>query len=1003
MQPMRTIIKNAKKYVVFRVLPFILACFMLFTSAPLAVFSVSVPECDCTNTSTDLSAHTDSCAKKSYIRNTYIKENTAEQIYAEWSSLDTDIQTAVLTFLSWDDYTKYTALTALINSGDTSDGYPTTGSDKIAVDMDIPEGAFPEGTQASIQPIDAKDYCTYIETAISDIDDSSEVLALYAFDISFLNNGEELQPSQSIGITFTVPASLVPSDARTAMIFHIVDYGVEDSPNYFSISDSGDQSFTISADSFSSYVIAMTGQYHKATLLRDALTNPNYSIVTLPVNMFKYDTDVFNNACEQEAGNENYLKFVNENNASTFAPNIGGNMATQGILKNTLDANGYPVMAYGYNNGKAVFGTSAFTGKTIYENVQFEFVYDKSTGYYQYNSAINHAELNNGKVELYTDTMGPYNYRVSIAQDTARNGTTKHLTFDTTNTDTVKFVTTGNDPYIILNHTDRALANYNYLYFRIYSSASETVGTDKDGLMLSFDFTSDGSGSDFGDGTVALNLKQGWNEYYFDVSKYSAETLARTSVNFGSKSGVTFEIAEMGFVKTANFYTAMTNAGFYPFADISKSYLNGDYTTFDENAWETALNSAATQERATRSFLNKEYSSPAPTDNFHFGLSLELDFYLPADKMTNDGDDIIFEFSGDDDLWVFVDDKLVLDVGGLHTRVDGKIDFTNGKTWVSSSRVITNSTTTGDKISDKTADFSISSGYHSIKIFYLERASTASNCRFYFNLPTIPTGAVEVTKKVVDESGLADVKNIDFDFNIKVDNAPYANREFSVVTYNDSGKPVSVEARKTDGNGGFKLRHNQTASFADIDENKRVLVTETPDTRFTANASQLEKITVKDKTITFSFVNTVILTELVIDKTVSAVTKDENDFENPSFLFRVKGTGFTGNVDIIVSINITANDTTNNVGNDSVRITNIPIGFYTVTELTDWSWEYAAINAATAENVIKSSGATASEITVEIGKVNDNRNPTVFFTNTDTDPNWLNGEGHNENQFDIND
>lgn len=1032
---MRTIIKNVKEYIVFRVVPLVLACLMLTTSMPLSVFSVSIPDCDCTNTSTDISAHTDSCAKKSYIRNTYIRENTAEQIYSEWNSLDTDVQTAVLTFLSWDDYTKYTALTELIAGGSTDVGYPTTGADKITVDMNIPEGAFPEGTEANVQPIDAKEFCADIETAVSGIDDSSEVLALYAFDISFINNGKELQPSESIGITFAVPADIVPAEARTAHVFHIADDGnAEKIESFYNIDSTNQYTYSVKTKSFSSYVIAYTGQHYKSTLLRDVLKNdPNFSIATIPVTLFDYDADTFNAAIEEKANGSDFFRFTTVTDA-TFWPNNGATAATMGILKNKLDANTkLPSMMYGYDNAADIFSKQTLPGKTVYDNVQFEFVYNKETGYYEYDSTLNHAQYNkeSNRIELYTDTAAPFNYFSQVSYDQIEefnNITVTEIkeikkddgrelvvwTFKTAAPDPNASGNAKYNPFFRINPSSPAIKEENkYLYVRV-NSPEDIPGGMK--LILYFN---DGEYSDPAWGLV--DLKKGWNEYFFDLSAYVGKTIDTTgnyyTIEFTHYENGVFEIEPMGLYDDASYVMDMSKAGFYPFMDITNSFPNA-YTEFDIAEWKKQFGRSPEDKRATRSYYNTKMGvepQDCPTDHlFHFGVYLELDFYLPVDYTK---DDLNFNFSGDDDMWVFIDDTLVLDVGGAHTRVSGSIAFNadggginvtvgsartipaDGDGKIGSETTLTIDEYTNTLLCKDVMGDDYAGKRHKIRIFYLERASTASNCHFYFNLPTVPTGTVEVTKKVVDESGLVDINNIDFDFKINVDSIPYADREFNVVTYDESGKPISIEARKTDEKGRFKLRHNQTASFADIDENKDVLVTEEPDTRFTANVTSIEKTTQKDTTATFSFVNTVVLTDLVIDKTVSPVTKDDNDFENPSFLFRVKGSGFTENVDIVVSINITANDITDNVGNDSVRITNIPIGSYTVTELTDWSWEYAAVSTANAVNVISFSGETASEITVSIGSINNGNVPTVSFTNTDTDPNWLNGETHEENVF----
>ena len=123
--------------------------------------------------------------------------------------------------------------------------------------------------------------------------------------------------------------------------------------------------------------------------------------------------------------------------------------------------------------------------------------------------------------------------------------------------------------------------------------------------------------------------------------------------------------------------------------------------------------------------------------NHHFGMSMTVDFELPSGKQTADSDgnmhDIIYEFSGDDDLWVFIDDELVLDIGGIHQPVTGTINFTTGQIKVHG-------------VDDITKTFDV--GGHTLKMFYIERGGCDSNLSVRFNLPlTKGNGRLRVLKK----------------------------------------------------------------------------------------------------------------------------------------------------------------------------------------------------------------------------------------------------------------
>ena len=245
--------------------------------------------------------------------------------------------------------------------------------------------------------------------------------------------------------------------------------------------------------------------------------------------------------------------------------------------------------------------------------------------------------------------------------------------------------------------------------------------------------------------------------------------------------------------------------------------LDGNgYYGFDadsQNAtYDTVSNKFTLNERQCTNQSNTPCFAPFGSDTEHnkysFGMNLGAEFYMPEDGKVNN-QDMMFDFTGDDDVWVFIDGVLVLDLGGIHQALDGSINFSTGEIKYDKkqshgdtpagtiTQAFKNAGKTWDPVAYKT---------HYLSFFYLERGDGGSNCKIKFNLPVKPSKAIDIEKETL---GTIDA-NEKFQFQLFVNGSstPYQGK-YSV--YDVSTNRVVQSDVSAGDNGVIELARSQFA------------------------------------------------------------------------------------------------------------------------------------------------------------------------------------------------
>ncbi len=329
----------------------------------------------------------------------------------------------------------------------------------------------------------------------------------------------------------------------------------------------------------------------------------------------------------------------------------------------------------------------------------------------------------------------------------------------------------------------------------------------------------------------------------YEKTGYYHFSSAENGVSFNSQTGM-FEVYQQLTTTTTAKGVTSEIGNFVPFNTFDKSTLSGL-----TNQYDMSFKPLMTPEEDPLSRKGELLYLPKEATDFHYGMEMLTTFYQREGGLDPKGQETVFKFTGDDDLWIYIDGVLVLDIGGCHRAMSGEINFTTGMVSVNvevpdypnvqdgAPTVETKSLyeifqkagaleRTEWKDNKTFADRTT----HDFKMWYMERGEGAANLAIDFNLSIVPTDGIAVEKNVEGAGDAQYIGEERFAFRVMAQEilatSPEGEfyKEDSYVPLTDikngSGNIISDE------NGIFYLKNGERASVEGLQLNRKYYVEE---------------------------------------------------------------------------------------------------------------------------------------------------------------------------------
>ena len=381
-----------------------------------------------------------------------------------------------------------------------------------------------------------------------------------------------------------------------------------------------------------------------------------------------------------------------------------------------------------------------------------------------------------------------------------------------------------------------------------------TGGTSRNEAAAAFYFNYfNGKGKDWNGWTGSAETSPGIVKT--NLTKTGADAVPQFSTMVTNKNNAQ---ADMTYLFTESEWAkAYTNGGngltglFDPTEEAKGHYVYDSNTTYAAlNSAGTGFDRSATWTKRTDAWIPKFLPFNADKSKlriglhsvsgarYAFGMTAYAKFMQPKEGKLVDGSPMTFNFTGDDDLWLFVDGMLVLDIGGIHDAASGSIDFATGVVTIVSNKTTTTTLQAlftqalrdqgksdaeitawmeSNMVKASNGSYTTFKNYtsHEMNMYYFERGHYGSNCKLDFNLVTLDSSHIQIGKETENVPEADKDKNYTFNAYVNYEGTD-SDKDYTLYmgkydVYNTATGTKDGETRTTDSNGVITLKAGQYA------------------------------------------------------------------------------------------------------------------------------------------------------------------------------------------------